>query len=483
MKKFLTLLLAAFTLAFSVTVSACSVETRDPSSSFAPDSTVESSSPEVETPSGEPFTARLQLPEGESLDTAAGLYAIWTEKGGLNVYQAPFNAQGVATCTGPDGEYQVTLSATPTGYTYNPNIYLASNDDRDTEITLYPLRELAGIGNHPYETPYGISTEGAYRFTFTKPEEKFYFKTDIPRDGTISFKSLLDVTKNETLPVLERGLVSNEMIQNTIIGGGEQSSYTKNFYASYSLKDNQQWLYFFKIGVESMNPSAYPVVVDMLVEVTDYEDEYTNLVKAEVPDIKLPHNRTAGDPWRATEPAGEFVLLADVMKLGGGKRIPFEGDMVKKVYNEETKGYFYYLNEEFWNAKYPDHPITDLGKKMLYARLGKDVPGVNTTTPDGTAHNLGLSFRTDFRCPLPVGQGKDYGEFIAAYLAKKNSNGDYPVDEYMMQFLEDYSISHRIFFDGYGSAEWGLSEANRYSASADGRWLFACGFYTEDTIG
>ncbi len=484
-KRILTLLLAAFTMLFSVTVTACSVETRAPNGSFGvgDSGSGDEKPPQEDVPSDGAFKVVLEVPEGETLESVEGVYAVWTEKDGLNVYQAPFNEAGVATSSKPDGEYQVTLSKTPDGFTYNPNIYTASNTENETRISLIPLRELTGNGE-PYQTPYTAATGGAYRFTFTKAGEEQYFLFKNPHEGTMHFKSLLDVTKDEVLPILYQCYhVTNADVQKQIVGGGEESSYTKNFYASYALTNSQEQL--FKLGVETTNPSAYPIVVDVLIEITKYEDEYTNLTEIPVPDIKLPSNRrtTVGDSWVADMPRGNFVLLADVVSKTS--TITFEADMVKKVYNEETQTYFYYLNETYWNEKYPGK-VKSPEKKMLYARLAKDVPGIVSSKNAGGWPDTGISYRSEIFCTYPNAVGQNYTEFFKAYLAKMdlaNEGPDFPVDEHLQKFLEDYSISHRIFFDGYGNAEGTIDSSHVYSATTDGRWLFVCGYYSLDTKG
>ena len=92
--------------------------------------------------------------------------AQWSD--GIGFYTAEFDGDGVATKSGLDGDYTVTLTNLPDGYTYNPNIYQADNDNREVEIELYPLIPTTGTGTDKYNNIINISQLGAYRVTFTE---------------------------------------------------------------------------------------------------------------------------------------------------------------------------------------------------------------------------------------------------------------------------------------------------------------------------
>lgn len=89
------------------------------------------------------YTVTLQFPSSTTiLPSLEGIYAIWSND--TSVYTAEFNSSGVAYCNELDGEYTVTLSETPEGYTYNPNIYEADGgtSGRDVNIYMYSLSKI-----------------------------------------------------------------------------------------------------------------------------------------------------------------------------------------------------------------------------------------------------------------------------------------------------------------------------------------------------
>ncbi len=443
MKKFVTFLLSALFAIFSLTFFGC-VEEIDPADSSASSSSesVEDSSP---SGYGDPFTVTLNTTDGGTLGSLKGIDAIWTDLNGENMYRASFNSEGVATVYGPDGDFQVTLSDTPTGYSYNPNIYTAHNGDEanDVIINLYPLRALpGGSGNEPPDH-YRISSTGVYRFEFTRASDEFYFSFGASFSGTMSFQSLLDVTQNEVSPIFYDAGTENYWgnandgyaYQKAIIGGGAENSYTKNFYYEYGLTSSQSKL--FRIGVESINKDAFPISIDVLIE---KKGEYS-IDGAKLPMVPVP---TDLEDFSAVTPEGSFRLLA--------KDYSNVLDQRWVVYDAEDDRYYVKNSDGTANKD-----------KMLYAVLKKDIDGVISAEGIGLSHPL-----VRHTC---YSSGKDYTNFIKAYFDRCTTDGTYPVTAQLKQYLFDYSDSHDLFMDGKGSAE------STYTSDADSIWLFACGYY------
>ncbi len=452
MKKKITLFLSGLLFLLSVTSTGCFKTSYENSSSIldgnSTSETLDSSSEEKEEPKGEPFTVTLRTADGGQLTSVEGIKAIWTDLNGANIYQAPFNEGGVATCYGPDGEYQVTLSNTPNGYTYNPNVYISNNDTRDEVISLYPLRQLTGGDGTQYNS-YKAKTTGAYRFTFDSPKQEFYFSFGAAFSGNISFESMLDVTENEVLPIFYECFgVQYAEVRKKIVGGGVENTYTKNFYCSYNLTGSQGKI--FKIGVETLNANAFPVSIDVLVEKEgEYSDGNITLQPMPVPE-NLP---------KAPENDGRWVYL----RAGTQKNVLSDA-MV--VYDETDDRYYYNANYNKMDAEGNPLPAVANKDRMVYAMLKKDIDGVLIT--DG---GTGLSYpMITHRC---YEAGLDYTAFINAHFNQANSDGAYPVTKALKQYLYDFAESKQLFFDGEGSAEGdgGLS------TDSSSRWLFACGYY------
>ena len=77
---------------------------------------------------------------------------------------------------------------------------------------------------------------------------------------------------------------------------------------------------------------------------------------------------------------------------------------------------------------------------------------------------------------LTVSNGtENYKQFIEVdYAAACNSDGVCYVTKELMEFLQKFSVSQRLFFDGNG-----FVETAGVFALEDDQWLFACGYYVE----
>ena len=96
---------------------------------------------------GEAFVATVTLngkvyTPPEVTDDSLALKVRWTD--GKSYQTVNLGADGKAECYGLDGEYSVTLINLPDGYTYNPNIYTATNDSRDVVIELLSITPTRG---------------------------------------------------------------------------------------------------------------------------------------------------------------------------------------------------------------------------------------------------------------------------------------------------------------------------------------------------
>ncbi len=442
MKKLITLLLSLVLGAFALFGTGCSEYYQTSGGGTLPSGGGEAPPGGEETPDGDPFTVKLHTTDGGGLPSLSGIYAQWTEINGVDVYRASFNAEGIATSYKPDGEYHVTLSDTPVGYTYDPNLYFADNTSNDKTIALYPLREYTGSGNQPPDHA-SINATGAYRFVFDKPSREFYFNFGTTYSGKMSFQSLLDVTANEVSPIFYKAGTSNYWGAPVAVrGGGTSNTYTKNFKYTCDLTGSQDIL--FKIGVETVNPKAFPIYIDVLIQ---REGEYTQTGVG----LEMVAPPTDLDDDSENMPTGTFTVIADMNdKL-------FDESMV--VYDEADDRY--YLKNSEGNAD---------KSKMLYAMLKNDLPGILTTNE--TATGTGLSYPEVRHSSYET--GKNYTQFIAAYFAKANQDGSYPVTAQLKEYLYDFAQKTPMFFDGLGSAETG---GGYQVVKIESQWLFACGFY------
>ncbi|MBQ7357628.1 MAG: hypothetical protein IJW65_02710, partial [Clostridia bacterium] len=66
------------------------------------------------------------------------IYVQWND--GFSFHKALME-DGVAKVGNLDGDFQVTLSAVPEGFAYDPNAYIATTDNRHIEIKLHKVIE------------------------------------------------------------------------------------------------------------------------------------------------------------------------------------------------------------------------------------------------------------------------------------------------------------------------------------------------------
>ncbi len=468
MKRLITVVLSLLLFLFTAFAAACTERT--------PQGTQIGGATSGEGNGGEidpnaPFSVQIKTSDGSELKTLEedGISAVWTERtSAKTIYTAPFNADGLATSKEPDGEYRVTLSKLPVGYTYDPNAYDVDNRNKSATITLYPLRQFTG-GDGKSDNQYRAETTGAYRLTFRKMTDAFYVLFSAPYAGKISVMSLLDVTEDKLLPVLgECWHETNPNVRREIIGGGTSNEYTRNFYSEYNLTGSQSQLFKIEIRSKEEKPPL-PVVLDVLFEKSDYQAEDYGLKVVARPSLKLPDDLRqdlTGGQWRAKKPSGTFRLLAKSTRPPWtAKDMTFDEKMV--TFDKKT-GY-YYLNKNY--GKTDKEPEPDL-RYPIYAVLARDIDGIINTDDLNGVHDWGLSRQENYYCPS---SGKNYNLFIQAYLDKVSTDGSYPVDAALKEFLYDFSVSKKVFYDKYGSF---LAEQSGFKSDEESRWLFVCGYYS-----
>ena len=193
--------------------------------------------------SGEPFTVSLVY-DGEEFipDGDEAIFVQWTD--GYTYHTAEL-VNGVASASGLDGDYRVTLTNVPDGYAYNPNIYIATNDNRDTRIELHKISKIRGAtsstGSSLYNC-YNISGTGIYSIEIKRSTQVVYYEFRPTRRGTYTIESWVDITDNSINPSIDvyRGTFAAKYFSYTLDDGGAASTYTKNF--SYNIEIGEDFI-------------------------------------------------------------------------------------------------------------------------------------------------------------------------------------------------------------------------------------------------
>lgn len=408
----------------------------------------------------------------------------WVEWSDVNVqwidvqtgerFIAPLNEDGKSVCSDLDGDYKVTLTNVPTGFTYEPNVNTASNFTKSIEIVIYQVQKAANLGktlylgsdhNVSFKNVQRIESTGAYRVTLKSSSDKVMFSYTPPKQGSYSLATLVDTTQNKINPKL--GVYKGNLASGAIYfyqekdDGGSSNSYTKNVAWYYYLTANEAGgnSLIFQIYSTSIDGEAsYPIVVDFLLQRDgDYtKDSYKGTVVEVTEDFtKTPTKPDGTFTWAARSGATANLLLdCDTVILntedGIGNKTVLMGEQA--IAND---GYYYYYS---YDAATKTYTLTD----RLYAVINMANEIVDFTNPL-------MKFR--------YLQGYNYTSFVNAYKENCNSDGAYPVNEELMWFLQRYCLEQRLFNDGYGLAETTPVSGGYYASDEESMWMFSCGYY------
>lgn len=416
------------------------------------------------------FTVTLNSPEPLSAFELRSMKAKWTNTESNNgaSYVASFNDDGVAEISGLDGEYRVTLSGLPDGFTYNPNIHLTNNDDRDITVRLYKLIALDSsvFGLDWYNDIHMIKEPGAYRATLTEKnfEDGIRFRYEPGYAGDYSIESIIDITENKVNPYLSlhngSKVWTNPEPYSTMDGGGEENTYTKNFRWEISIIHIGN-VFNFRIFATTLDEGVFPVNVDFILdrdgEFSDDEGSY------DVIEVTAKHDFEAAKETAFEGISGRFTYFA----YYGSNNGLLNGNLVKLF----DDGYYYVVDEN--GEKY----------KRLYARIGKDCECMSTDNDSGLLFPMvRLNKLLVYDSETQTEKCYNYTRFIREQYGENLYQGDtYPVTEELKLFLQRYSVSQRFFNDGNGIAENTYSDTGvstpLYRSTETNQWLWACGYY------
>ncbi len=210
---------------------------------------------------GDPFTVTAATP----------ITVTWND--GINYASAEVDENGIASITGLDGDYSVTLKNLPLGYTYNPNIYSATNDTPEITIDIYKLGSTNGTGVSEYKRKV-LTKTSMYRATLTNDSHKIFFEFKPEKSGTYtieSWVSTVDDKINPKVDIYTSSFAAPIYMYTLDTGGAEGKNYTKNFKYEVEIADEMissggQVVFIFAIYTTARNDKYYPVDVDFAVQ-------------------------------------------------------------------------------------------------------------------------------------------------------------------------------------------------------------------------
>ena len=386
------------------------------------------------------------------------MYAQWTGDDGI--YRAKFDENGHAERAGLDGDYHVTLSVVPDGYTYDCNNYRADNNNRNVTVKMLAIVLATNRRDTGMYNCVKISKLGTYRAILQNANHKIFFEYQPISAGRYTVQSWVDIYENEVNPYMDvyGGTFANKFFLRTQDGGGASSTYTKNFLLEIELtKDEVGNVWSFQVYANCRS-GEYPLVIDFTIALEQeidgtregtYENYYAH---GPFYDASV-HGSVANKPARYIYEDSNNVLNEKMVKLN-----PADG--------------FYHVYDE---TKYASN--NGYGP-ILFVYLSVDTRVLRTESKKGflddkvrgwlryngrrywwDINNGNNSWDTDPNC------------FIAQYISH-GVNGGHPVTEELKTFLMEYSLAERLFCDGNGWAESVGLKSNEES-----QWLFNCYYY------
>lgn len=402
-------------------------------------SKLESDEPEPIAPPVEDtaFTVSLLL-EGEPFSPPIPISAQWSGEDGK--FSAEFDENGVARMEGLDGDYHVTLSAVPEGYTYDPNGYRATNANKKLDVEILKIIPTEGEGASSYDAIV-VQSLGTYRTTLDGVEDVVFYQYYPTEEGHYSIESWVDTTANDVNPLLDVyiGTFAYNRFSHTQDDGGEKSTFTKNFRYDVQLSEDMIGnVWTFGVRADARG-GKFPINIDFTIK---YEGVY------DPPATYYEHMDAAG-PFVNLRPMGVARYnYADTGRVLDGDRFRLNpADGFYHLYDSEGE----YQNDE------------DRYGAILFTYINVDFEVLQTDSHHGFCDPLvSLTF-----------ENRDYYDFIDEYVAYCNSDGGHPVTADLKEFLQLYALNQRLFFDGNG---WAETTADLRSAEDD-MWLFSCYYY------
>ncbi|MCH5157167.1 MAG: hypothetical protein J1G02_04755 [Clostridiales bacterium] len=402
------------------------------------------------------FTVDLML-NGKQFTPPIEMYAQWTGDDGI--HNAKFDENGHAQTSGLDGDYHVTLSAVPDGYTYDPNGYAVDNNHRSIEIEMLQIIPTTGKGDGMYNC-IKISRLGTYRTTLNNANHAVFYEYAPYLQGSYSIQSWVDIYENEVNPIMEvyNGTTQFKFFNRTQDGGGTSSTYTKNFKLELELSSDMignVWTFQVHADCRSGN---YPITIDFTIKL---EDDFQG----------------SNEHYENYYASGPFYDASIHGAVSGTRRYLYDDtnkilDASKVKLNPADK--FYHVYDE---TLYSD---TNGFGPILFTYLGVDFSILSTNSGKGFMDDLvrGWLRFNGKRYWWDIDNGNNVWDtdpncFLAQYVSH-GVDGGHPVTEELKTFLFEYALSQRMFIDGNGWAEGaGLK------SSEENQWLFNCYYYVQ----
>ena len=462
------------------------------------------------------FTVRLRL-NGEAYIPATAINVYWND--GYSIHIAPIDSTGTATIDGLDGDYKVTLSSTPSGYAYDSNAYIATNDDRHIIIDMYDLNLITGSGTGLYSC-YELTGTGVYSVTIREEAvdydedgsliQKVYFQFAPQMNGTYTIESWANTVDDEVNPICTAylGSAAYKYGAYTVTDVGACGSFTRNFVHTIKIADENissgggSQVFTFAVSAETKS-GVYPVTYTFAVKRNGGFD----FNRAEKTTVIPEQDWSAFDFDAFNALAGGNIKSAATLYPGTTDAWILDDDNYKVWPQSEGGDGVYHVYDK---EKYPE---TNGYGPILVVNISRNIDALRTSlisidsvgfgtltkvqglynykifiegfekaaadgyycTTNCLCHADGSMLACVEFCENCTPQCTNCPESfmsVKGYASLCNADGVAPATPEMALFLQRLAIGLRYFADGDGTIDKGGIDAYE-----DSQWLFACGYY------
>ena len=307
---------------------------------------------------------------------------IWRDAYTSDVYSAPLDENGQARIDGLDGDYYVSLTNVTYGYAYDPNAYIATNDEKTVNLEVWPIiKAFDSINSSGFYNWQSISRAGVYTATLRSSSDKIYFNYSPEEPGEFSVESWVNIAEDFINPTLDSftGNPHAAYPGKTVTDGGKVGSYTNNFKHTVQMDDSNfssgggQASFMFALYAESRN-EKYPITFTFALK-RDGDFDYDDLdnfgdpigpIEMVIPTFDF-SNYNAADH----EHTGQYKTLDEPIDPNNPNARYFGAKQCELWKKENGGDGFYHLYDK---EKYP---MTNGYGPIIYAFVKERVPKFN----------------------------------------------------------------------------------------------------------
>ena len=365
------------------------------------------------------FTVALRY-KGEKYTPSEQITVYWKNESTLE--SSALNSNGYAGSERLDGDFKVSISGLKEGMVYNPNAYVATNDNRNIIIDVRDIEPTTGRGKDEYNG-IRLAKAAVYSVTLKSAKEIIYFDFFPRESGMYVVESWMDVGEGKINPLCDvyLGTTVYKNFDQTVDGGGAEGVYTKNFKTGINVNDDMIGnVLTFGIHADAISTDNYPVTIIFAVTLNGSFDEITNHEY----EMYAPKDLDAYREGCVYYDSSYEIVYAETPIPGRDNTYEFVNDNYKLWRKEELgDGYYHvYDMEKYSREKYPNGYKDGYPEgygPILYAQVSQpcrflDKPFTNFETYGKT---LSIKVSEDLRL--------NYKHFIEGYtaLAKRIYDG------------------------------------------------------------